>query len=46
MTAVQQYDPVIYKYIPFPILSAIMFYPKRPNVIPCAIQQDLIAYSF
>ena len=33
-------------YIPFLILSSLMFYPKRLDIVPCAIQQDLIAYPF
>ena len=30
----------------FPILSPIMVYPKRLDIVPCAVQQDLIAYPF
>ena len=34
----------LYIHIPFLILSSIMVYPKRLGIVPCAIQQDLIAY--
>ena len=34
----------IYIYILFLILSSIMFHHKWLDIIPCAIQQDLIAY--
>ena len=27
-------------------LSSIMVYPKRLDLVPCAVQQDLIAYPF
>ena len=36
----------IYIHILFLILSSIMFYPKRLDLVPCAVQQDLIAYPF
>ena len=32
-----------YKYILFLILSSVMFHHKRLDMVPCAIQQDLIA---
>ena len=34
----------IYMYILFLTLSSIMFHLKWSDVVPCAIQQDLIAY--
>ena len=38
---------VIYIYdILFLLLSSIMFYHKGLDIIPCAVQQDLIAYPF
>ena len=36
--AVQHNEPVIYIYTFFLILSSIMFYPKRLDIVPCAIQ--------
>ena len=56
--SVQQSDPVtrcvyvcIYIYMNtnilfFLILSSIMAYPKRLDIVPCAIQEDFIAYPF
>ena len=47
MSAVQQSDSVIHIYThSFLVLSSITFYPKRLDIVPCAIQLDLIAYSF
>ena len=43
ISTVQQSDPVIYIFF-FLTLSSIMFYPKKLDIVPCAIQQDLIAY--
>ena len=34
----------IHTHILFLILSSIMVYPKRLDTVPCAVQQDLIAY--
>ena len=34
----------IYIYILFLTLSSIMFHYKWLDIVPCAIQQDLIAY--
>lgn len=28
------------------VLSSIMFYPERLDIVPCAMRQDLIAYLF
>ena len=45
--AVQQSDSVMHIYIriPFLTLSSITVYPKRLDIVPCAvIQQDLSAY--
>ena len=42
---VQQSDLVIHIYT-FLMLSSSMFYPKRLDTVPCAVQQDLIAYPF
>ena len=36
----------IHIYTLFLILSFIMFYPKRLDIVPCAVQQALIAYPF
>ena len=36
----------IYTHIPFLILSSIIFYPKRLDIVPYAVQQDLLAYPF
>ena len=33
-------------YILFFTLSSIMFHHKWPNIVPCALQQNLIAYPF
>ena len=44
--SVQQSDPVIHTDILFLMLSSIMVYPKRLDIVPCAIQQDLTAYLF
>ena len=33
----------IYEFF-FLILSSLMFYPKRLDIVPCTIEQDLIAY--
>ena len=30
--------------IPFLMLASVIFYPKRLNIVCCAVQQDLIAY--
>ena len=35
-----------YVYIFFLTLTSIMFHHKKLDVIPCAMQQDLIAYAF
>ena len=35
-----------YLYIPFFILSSITVYLKRLDIVPCAVQQDLISYPF
>ena len=35
-----------YFILKFLILSSIRFYPKRLDRVPCAVQQDLIAYPF
>ena len=45
-STVQQSDPVTYAYvyILFLTLSSIMFYHKWLDIIPCAIQQDVLAY--
>ena len=37
---------ILYIYILFLTLSCIMVYPKRLGIVPCAVQQDPIAYSF
>ena len=45
ISAVQQSDPVIYIYTYcFLLLSSIMFHHKRLDIVPYAIQLDLIAY--
>ena len=36
----------LYIHIPFLILPSIMVYPKRLDTVPCAVQQELIAYPF
>ena len=33
-------------YVPFLILSSVMIYHKRLDIVPCAMQQDLVAYPF
>ena len=33
-------------YILFLILSSIIFYPKRLDIVPCAVQQAIIANAF
>ena len=46
ISAVQQSDPVTYIYIihSYRPLSSIMFHHKGLDIVPCVIQQDLIAY--
>ena len=44
-SAVQQSDSV-YIYIHFFMFFSIMVYPRRLDIVPCAIQQDLIVYPF
>ena len=39
ISAVQQSDPVIHIYILFLMLFSIMFYHKRLDIVPCAVQQ-------
>ena len=51
ISAVQQSDPVIYIYIFFShylflTLSSTMAHQKCLDIVPCAIQQDLIAHPF
>ena len=46
ISAAQQSDLVIHLYILFLILSSILFYPKRLDRVPCAVQCDPIAYPF
>jgi len=36
----------LHTYIPFLILSSIMVYPKRLDIVPCTVQYNLIAYPF
>ena len=36
----------MHMYIIFLILSSIIFCHKRLDIVPCAIQQDLIVYPF
>ena len=36
----------MYIYIPCLVLSSIMLCPKRLDIAPCAVQQDLLAYPF
>ena len=38
------YSKVTQLYILFVTLSSIMFHHKWLGIVPCAIQQDLIAY--
>ena len=42
------YTHTIYLYICIYIhtFSSILFYHKRLDIVPCAIQQDLISYPF
>ena len=42
----RQTDRQIDRYLLFLILSSIMFYPKRLDIVSCAIQEDLVAYPF
>ena len=44
--AVQQSDPSSYIHILFLICSPVMVCPRRPAVVPCAVRQDLVAYSY
>ena len=37
---------VKYMHIIFLILSPITFYPKRLDTVPCAVQNDPMAYPF
>ena len=48
ISAVQHSDPVIYiyTYVLFLILSSIVVYPKRSDIVSPAVLQDLIAYPF
>ena len=40
ISAVQQKDSVIHIYVFFFIFCSIMVYPRRSNIVPCAIQQE------
>jgi len=45
ISAVQQSDPIIHVHTFFFLtLSSIMFHHKGLDIVPCAIQQDLITY--
>ena len=46
ISAVQQSDSVIHMYTFFFILFSIMVYHRILNRVPCAIQSDLVVYSF
>ena len=45
IAVVQQSDSVIHTYILFHIVS-IMLYFRILNIVPCAIQQDLVVDPF
>ena len=45
ISAVQQCDSAIYIYTFFFIIFFIMVYPRILNIVPCAIQQELVYYS-
>ena len=44
ISAVQQSDSVIHMYTFFFILFSIMVYHRILNIVPCAVQQDLVVY--
>ena len=47
ITAIQQSDSVIHIYtVFFKIFFSIMVYHRILNIVPCAIQQDLVVYPF
>ena len=47
ISAVQQSGSVMHTYIySFLIFFSIMLYPRRWDIIPSAIQQDLVAHPF
>ena len=46
ISAVQQSDSVIHVYTSFFIFFSIMVYPRRLDIVSCAIQQDLVVYPF
>ena len=45
ISAVQQSDSVLRIYTSFFILFSIMIYHRIVNIVPCAMQQDLV-YPF
>ena len=42
ISAVWQSDSVIHIHTRFKIIFSIVVYPRRLDIVPCAIQQDLI----
>ena len=44
ISAVQQSDPAVHAFFFSYYLPSSMFYPKRLDTVPCAVQEDLIAY--
>ena len=46
ISAVQQSDSVIHIYTLFFIFFSIIVYYRILNIVPCAIQQDLVVYPF
>ena len=45
-SAAKHSDPVIHIYTLFLILSSITFYPKILDIVPCAVEWELIVYPF
>ena len=46
ISAVQQSDSVIHIYTFFFIFFVIMVYPRVLNIVPCAIESDIVVYPF
>ena len=46
ISAVHQSDSVIHIHTLFKIIFSIVVHPRRLDIVPCALQQDLMVYPF
>ena len=46
ISAVQQSDSVTHIHTLFKIVFSIVVHPRRLDIVPCALQQDLMVYPF